>query len=121
MRCVVPAVLACSTMGCAAILSSGPDPVFFNSAPEGAQVIVNGDNLGTTPVELELHPDVTYVITFRRDGCEDATTTLETHVQAGYAVLDVFLTGLIGVVVDAATGEWKAFNDGTHSIALQCG
>ncbi len=105
--------------GCAAIFSSGPTALDFSSDPEGAEILVNGEPQGTTPVKLELHADQNYVVTFRKDGCQDAVVPLETHVQAGFVVLDI-LAGVIGVAVDAATGEWKEFNDRTPYVQMVC-
>jgi hypothetical protein len=110
MRAKLAAVLVIAMMsvgvGCAAILSSGPDPMGFVSDPDGAEVLVNGQLMGRTPLQLQLHPDKRYTVTFRKDGYRDAVVTLQTHVQAGWVIADIFLTGLIGVVIDAATGEW---------------
>ena len=118
-----PILIALATLvflGCASILSSGPTSLTFGSDPDGAQVLVNGEPLGVTPVELELQADEEYIVTFRREGCEDTVVPLETHVQAGWVVLDI-LTGLIGVAVDAATGEWRAFDDNNPFVRLECG
>ena len=112
-------VLAISAIGagCATIFSSGPDPVAFRSDPASAEALVNGQRLGTTPVTLELKPNKIYIVTLRKAGYEDATFTLTTHVQAGWVVLDIF-AGLIGVAIDAATGNWKAFDSGQHFVEL---
>ena len=110
--------IALALGGCATIFSAGPDPVSFRSDPAGADVIVNGEKLGETPITLQLEPSKTYTVTFHRDGYADVTTTLTTHVQAGWVVLDL-LTGLIGVAIDAATGEWKAFDSGQHYVELR--
>ena len=104
--------------GCATIFSPGPDPVKFGSDPQGAEVIVNGQSMGYTPVELELRPEKTYTVTFRKQGYESATVTLTTHVQAGWVVLDIF-AGVVGVAVDAATGKWKAFDSRQHFVVLE--
>lgn len=59
------------------------------------------------------------MITFRREGCEDHTTQLQTHVQAGWVILDIVM-GVVGVAVDAGTGEWREFNDRTPFVQLDC-
>ena len=109
-----------ATWGCAAIFSSGPTPLSFQSEPAGADVIVNGIPRGATPVTLQLEADESYIVTFRRSGCQDVTVPLETHVQAGFVVLDL-LAGIIGIAIDAATGEWKEFNDRMPYARLECG
>lgn len=112
--------LAVAGAGCAAIFSSGPTALTFQSNPTGAQVLVNGVPRGTTPLVLELHADDAQLVTFRREGCADVTIPLETHVQAGFVVLDI-LAGIIGIAVDAGTGEWKEFNERTPYAQLDCG
>lgn len=117
---VVPLVLLplAGFLSCATIFSAGPDPMDFNSDPEAAEVIVNGQRLGTTPVTLRLNPKKTYTVTFRKPGYKDVTANLGTHVQAGWVVLDIF-AGVIGVAIDAATGNWKAFDEGQMFVELK--
>lgn len=112
---VILVVLIC---GCGTIFHSGPAAINFGSKPEGASVIVNGQEMGPTPVTLQLHPNKTYTITYRKEGYQDATVTLNSHVGAGYVVLDV-VVGFLGVVVDAATGDWKSFDEGQYYVELK--
>ncbi|UCC73941.1 MAG: PEGA domain-containing protein [Gemmatimonadota bacterium] len=112
------ALAAVVLMGCATIFGPGPDDVGFGSEPEGAEVIVNGELMGHTPVTLKLRPEKTYVVTFRRDGYEPATVMLTTHVQPGWVVLDIF-AGVVGVAIDSATGKWKTFDDRQQFVVLQ--
>ena len=105
--------------GCASIFSSGPTELNFVSDPDGAEVWVNGELLGTTPIMVELHADDEQIVTFRMAGCEDTTLPLQTHVQAGFVILDI-VAGVIGVAIDAGTGEWKEFNDKTPYAKLDC-
>jgi hypothetical protein len=116
--CAFFLILALILPGCGTIFSSGPDPVDFGSKPDGAIVLVNGQSMGTTPVTLKLEPNKTCIITYRKEGFEDATVTLNSHVRAGYVVLDI-LVGVIGVAIDAATGDWKAFDQGQYYVELK--
>jgi hypothetical protein len=115
---MVLALAAAALMGCATIFRPGPDPVGFGSDPQGAEVIVNGQSMGYTPVTLHLRPEKTYAVTFRKDGYEPSTVTLTTHVQAGWVVLDIF-AGVVGVAIDAATGKWKAFDSRQQFVVLE--
>lgn len=119
MRTVVVTFGLLSLAGCASIFSSGPTALSFGSDPDGAQVVVNGERMGTTPVTLELHANHQHTVTFHKEGCEATTVILQTHTQAGWVVLDIF-AGIIGVAVDAATGEWREFNDKTPYATLRC-
>jgi len=112
------AVAAAASTGCATILSPGPDVVEFGSEPSGAEVIVNGQGMGHTPVTLHLRPEKAYTVTFRKAGYEPATVTLTTHVQAGWVVLDIF-AGVVGVAIDSATGKWRAFDSRQHFVVLE--
>lgn len=111
-------ILALTLSGCATIFSGGPDSVNFGSKPEGAEVLVNGQSMGSTPVTLRLEPSKTYMITYRKEGFGDATVVLSTHVQPGFVVLDV-LAGIMGVAIDAATGDWRAFDQGEYYVELK--
>lgn len=104
---------------CATIFNGGDQDLNFDSQPPEATVLVNGQAMGQTPVELDLDPSKSYTVTFRREGCEDITKQLTTHVGGGWVVLDIF-AGLIGVAVDAATGNWKSFDDRQHYAELDC-
>jgi hypothetical protein len=115
---VVLGLAAAALTGCATIFSPGPDPVEFGSDPQGAEIIVNGQRMGYTPVTLQLRPEKTYMVTFRKDGYEPTTVTLTTHVQAGWVVLDIF-AGVLGVAIDAATGKWKAFDSRQQFVVLE--
>ncbi|UCC82233.1 MAG: PEGA domain-containing protein [Gemmatimonadota bacterium] len=115
---VVLGLAAAALTGCATIFSPGPDPVEFGSDPEGAEVIVNGQSMGYTPVTLQLRPEKTYTVTFRKNGYEPSTVTLTTHVQAGWVVLDIF-AGVVGVAIDAATGKWQAFDSRQQFVVLE--
>ncbi len=110
-------VMACAP-GCASIFSSGPKSVDFNTEPTQADVLVNGQKMGTTPVTLKLHPSKQYTITYRKEGFKDANVSLTSHVQGGWVVLDI-LAGVIGVAVDAGTGKWKAFDSGSNFVKLE--
>jgi hypothetical protein len=109
---------AAALMGCATIFSPGPDPVNFGSHPQGAEVIVNGQIMGYTPVTLELRPEKTYTVTFRMEGYEPSTVTLTTHVQPGWVVLDIF-AGVVGVAIDAGTGKWRTFDSRQQFVVLE--
>lgn len=47
----------------------------------------------------------TYSIEFRKDGYKPKVFNVTNHVGAGWIVLDV-LSGLVPVIIDAATGSW---------------
>ena len=108
-----------SSTGCATVLNSGPKPVGFKSDPDGADVVVNGEVKGTTPVTLELHPERDYTVVISKAAYEDHPVTLGTHTQPGWVILDIFtFLPLYAIAVDAITGEWKAFDFSEYHAQL---
>lgn len=103
--------------GCATLLAPSTHPLSISSDPHGADVYVNGFKMGTTPVELSLKADRSYNIEFRKEGHESITRVVNTKVGAGWVVLDV-LTGLVPVVIDAATGSWNKLDQTSVNAVL---
>lgn len=99
------AVASLILLSCATIFKGSTDDVSFSSEPSGAKVYVNGNLLGTTPVQLELKSKSSYTIEFKKEGYETKTVLLNNSVGAGWIILDI-LGGLIPVIIDAATGNW---------------
>lgn len=105
--------------GCAAIFKGTSNTVDFSSDPSGAKVYINGAHTGTTPVSLKLESKRTYSIEFRKEGYEPRTYTITNHVGAGWIILDVLLTGLVGIIVDAATGAWYELDQESVNAMLE--
>lgn len=97
--------LSFALAGCAALFSSKSTAVQMNSNPAGADVFINGNRVGSTPMSLDLSNKESHSITFRMAGRSDVTCLLNRKVGVGWVVLDV-LGGLVPIVIDAATGSW---------------
>ncbi len=93
------------TSSCATLFKGNTSKIDFSSNPQGAQIYVNGNYMGDTPIRLKLESKQTYNIEFRKEGYKTKTFNITNHVGAGWIVLDV-LFGLVPVIVDAATGSW---------------
>jgi hypothetical protein len=104
--------------GCAAIFKGANEDVTVESSPSGAEVKVNGQPKGTTPVTLSLESKETYDFTISKKGYEDRHISIGHNLGAGWVVLDVLL-GLIPVVVDAVTGAWYKLDQNSISIDLE--
>lgn len=120
--CLLSGVLmaaAVGSSGCGAILNGSSQTIGAQSAPDGAQIIVEpGGMRYTTPTEMSLERKNSYVLTFRKEGYSDATFTVRKKANAGIIILDVLLTGLVGVVVDAATGAWNGLSPDVATVSL---
>lgn len=111
----VPATLLLA--GCATLFSSGANQVSFNSDTPGADVYINGSLRGRTPLTLELDNTKPITATFKMAGRRDQTVEVGTKVRASMVVLDV-LGGVIPVVIDAVTGEWKRLDQKVVTATL---
>jgi hypothetical protein len=103
--------------GCATLLAPKTHPLSLASEPQGAQVIVNGVDMGMTPLKLELKADQNFTIEFRKEGYETQTHIVNSQVGAGWVILDV-LFGLVPVIVDASTGAWNKLDQESVEAVL---
>ena len=104
--------------GCAAVFTGGRGKIKTTSEPEGAEVWVNGENMGQTPCTLRLKTKGEYTIEIRKEGFKTQTFKVTNKVGTGWIVLDV-LMGLVPVIVDAATGSWYVFNEKNFNAVLE--
>ena len=108
----VTALVCISIMGlmsCATLFANKTPEVRMQSDPDGATVYVNGNNMGKTPVNLQLAADKPYTTEFRRDGYQTKVYHLNNHVRGVWIVLDI-LGGFWPIVIDLATGSWYEFD-----------
>ena len=103
---------------CATIFKGTTTDVNFKSDPTGAEVYVNGQKMGTTPVELKLESKNTYNIEFKKEGYESKIYNITNHVGPNWVILDV-LCGLVPVVVDAATGSWYYLDQDSINVMME--
>ncbi len=104
--------------GCATLFSGNNEEVSFDSEPQGAKVLVNGTNEGTTPVKIKLNKGQEYVIDFVKEGFEKKSMRMTYSLGAQWLILDI-LSGLIGIIVDASTGNWNEFDFSTFKANLE--
>jgi len=113
------AALITSLAGCGLIFSGSRQAIQVQSSPAAAKLTttpVTGDY--TTPTTLNLERKNSYTLKFENEGYSPATFEIQNHTRGGIVVLDVLLTGLIGVVVDAATGGWNALSPEAATVSL---
>lgn len=122
MKRLFAVVLLCSlvwmSFGCAALFTSGRGKVSASSNPSGAEVWVNGEKMGQTPVTLRLKTKGEYTVTIKKEGYKEQVFRVTNKVGVGWVVLDI-LAGLLPVIVDAATGSWYVFNEESFNAELE--
>jgi hypothetical protein len=100
-------VLSCILLsGCAALFGSSQKDFDFHTNPQGADVFLDGNRLGTTPLQVNLSNHKQYTFVFKKTGYKETSCTLSKGTGGGWVVLDV-LGGLAPLVVDAATNSWS--------------
>ncbi|MDX2059486.1 MAG: PEGA domain-containing protein [Gemmatimonadales bacterium] len=106
--------------GCATLLASKSKEISLTTEPAGAEVLVNGNRVGLTPMRLKVEHGKSHTITFRKAGHRDMSCELTAKTGAGWVILDV-LTGLVPIIIDAATGDWKQVKGDGCSVTLTPG
>jgi len=118
-KTIVLLILAAFTLqSCATLFAPKKNTLSVTSDPSGADVIVNGYKMGKTPVELSLAANQTYTIEYRKDGYEKIVKIVGTKTGAEWVILDV-LAGLVPIIVDAATGDWKKLDTKHINVMLE--
>src|ERR1700704_2014308 len=97
---VATAVVLCS---CASIIHSTHQDVGISSNPTGAQVSVDGQVKGATPVVANLTRKDNHIVRIELAGYKPYETTL-TRKVSGWVWGNIVFGGLIGLAVDAITG-----------------
>jgi hypothetical protein len=75
--------------GCASVLKGTQQDVKFDSNPEGAQVFIDGDLMGETPLTLNLKKNKYDNIMVKREGYETQNIPLEKKFD-GVAIFNIF-------------------------------
>jgi hypothetical protein len=113
---VVAAALALS--GCATVVNGRTEPLGLSSNPAGAEVLIdNGTMKVMTPTSVELKRDENHTFVFHKDGYQDTSATV-TSGTSGWVWGNLLAGGIIGGVVDFATGAAYKFSDDTLSVNL---
>jgi hypothetical protein len=112
-------VLLIANSGCGAIFNGTRQTITATSAPDAAMVSASPGNFQyTTPASFDLERKNEYLLTFTKEGYSPATFQTKKSLQGGIVVLDVLFTGLIGVIVDAATGAWFKLSPEAATVAM---
>jgi len=106
--------------GCGAMFQGSSQTIHIQSTPSAAKV-TGSPGIGeyTTPTSVELSRKNSYTLTFTKEGYKSGNAHIRASAKFGYILLDVLFTGLVGVVVDAATGSWNGLKPETVIVSLE--
>lgn len=105
-RSIVQAAAAAMVLaftGCAWIMHGSRQKVSIASSPTGAKVMVDGQQMGITPVNAELKRGEQHLVRIEMDGFLPFEIYLNRK-ASGWVWGNIALGGLIGLAVDAITG-----------------
>lgn len=118
LRAMFIVFLALNLVGCATLFKSKTAKLEIDSDPQGADIFINGNRMGKTPLPLKLSHKESVTITFKKEGYEDKTYIVNTKVGAGWVVLDI-LGGFIPVIVDAVSENWYSLDSKEVKVLLE--
>ena len=106
---------------CATVFTGTSQKIEFTSEPEGAEIIVNGIEMGVTPATVEVKKPAMMEdrrVTLKLDGYADKTFVLQKEFQM-VSILNLFLTGGIGFAVDILSGALFEYSPEKYHIDLE--
>lgn len=104
--------------GCATIFSGSKEQIEFTSEPSGANIVINNNVEGLTPLKVSLKKGNEYVVEISKDGFKKKTYRLSYSINSGWLILDI-ISGLIGIIVDGVTGNWYNFDINHYNTVLE--
>ncbi len=94
-----------STTGCIGLIVHGStQDIAFSSTPPNAEVYIDGVSAVRTPGVLSLNRGDSHLVEIKLDGYEDYSFRIDKKTSVGVVIGDILLTGLVGLVIDVATG-----------------
>ena len=106
--------------GCGVMFGGTTKTISVTSAPSAATLSTSPSTAQfTTPASMELERKNSYTITATKEGYREAQAQIQKRMRTGPLILDILFTGLIGVVIDAATGGWYDLQPENVTMALE--
>lgn len=103
--------------GCATILKGKTREIAISASPTDTEIFVNDASVGRGATVLNLDGSKGVRIDCRRAGFVSFSQVLTSRIAPVWVVLDV-VTGLIPLIVDAATGAWNELHPDVVNCAL---
>ena len=117
-RLVVLATVILGSSGCATVIKGTTQGIPVNSEPDNADVLVDGQLVGTTPTTVEMKRKRDHLVTIEKDGYQPKTIAVVKDI-GGAVFGNILAGGLIGWGVDAASGAQYNLNPKTISVKLE--
>lgn len=106
--------------GCATLSGAGKKDVTISSDPAGAEVYLNGERIGLTPVEHTVNPRDVPTLTIRKEGYKSASYSFKTvhnkKVRGNVALGPLYF---IGEGIDGMTSSYMTVEEDDVHITLE--
>lgn len=106
--------------GCATLTRGTVQEITFQSDPPGARIFVDGEPIGSTPAEAGLTVTKDHLIVIRKQGYRDEYRELSS-ILSDSVVAEFFLGGIVGGLIDNATGADRRLTPGRIAVVLESG
>ena len=111
-------ILIIITTSCASYVSGNTTKITFKSQPVGAEIKLNGDVIGKTPMTVELNNKVTGSISIEKQGYKPSHIPLKKSLN-GWILGNLVPGGLLGFATDFVGGAaYDIDNDKDITIIL---
>lgn len=117
MKHALSLALGLAMSSCATIVDGGPDAIPIDTIPPGAAVYLDGAHVGTTPCTIVADRSLEGEIRLELDGYLIGHDRLQTTMN-GWFLGNFILGGLIGIVVDMASGDITKFSERRRVVEL---
>lgn len=103
--------------GCATVVNGTTQKIGISSTPLGADVTIDNQQSVTTPATVPLARDQSHSFVFKKEGYQDDSFVI-TSGTSGWVWGNVLLGGLIGGVVDFASGAARKLSQDSVHVTL---
>lgn len=97
-------LLACLVSGCATVIHGSKQDVAIISEPRSATITIDGFNVGKTPYLARLSRKDIHLVKLELPGYQPYEVTINRKLD-GWIFGNIVLGGIVGIVVDVATGS----------------
>lgn len=105
VKVILIGLIGLTFAGCATILHGTHQEINVRSVPSGANIYIQGAQVGVTPATLHLQRKHSYQLVFKKDGYKPVKVNMEKNFKVLPAVLgNIFWIPVIGIVVDIVDG-----------------
>lgn len=121
MRIIIAFVISIASIvslgGCSTIVNGTTQSISISSDPAGAEVQVDGNPVGVTPLSTELKRKHNHLVTISLNGYKSQQITIN-KVMSGAVAGNILAGGLIGWGIDAANGSQYKLKPDTIAVVL---